>query len=154
MRDIHLEAMVRLSKPKKPRKKFDPLVPEERSELNMEYLNECVMEEYIPPARYRRIKSMGYKKLATPKSGRTRVKFVRPATTNDIFPISPFALKYKPSANIKKMAKPKKDYGERPRANAFQVPKKALSKLSKAKQTYYTEMAMPPKWKVIPKLEK
>lgn len=152
MPDSHFEAMVRLSKPKKPRKKFDPLVAEEPSVLNMDYLNDCMIEDYIPPARYRRIKSVGYKKLATPKTLRT--KFVRPATTNDIFPISPFALKYKPSANIKKMAKPKKDYGERPRLTAFQVPKTALLKLSKAKQTYYAQMAMPPKWKVIPKLEK
>lgn len=152
MPDIHLEAMVRLSKPKKPRKKFDPLVPEELSVLDMEYLNQDPIEEYIPPARYRRIKSIGYKKLATPKLRRT--KFVRPATTNDIFPISPFALKYKPSARIKKIAKPKKDYGERHRLNAFQVPKTALAKVSKAKQTYYSQLAMPPKWKKIPKLEK
>lgn len=154
MPSIHLEAMVRLSKPRKPRKKFDPLAPEEFSAINMDYLNEICIEEYIPPARYRSIKSVGYEKLAAPRPRVLRTKFVRPATTNDIFPISPFALKYKPSANIKKMAKPKKDYGERPRATAFQVPKSALSKLSKAKQTYYNQMATPPSWKVIPKLEK
>lgn len=134
--------MAALAKPRKPRQKYVPGIPEQLSDLNLDYLRET-MWEYTPLRQFRDIPSIGMKKLATPK--RVRPKFVRNQQTGTVFIVSPNALKYQATANIKKIAKARLDLGEKPNSNPFAVKAAARSrkKLPPAKRKIYDRLATP-----------
>lgn len=97
---------------------------------------------YEVPREYRKIKTVGYKALATPRS--TRKRFVKGDNVSEKFEVSTNALKYKPTDVVKKLAEPKRDISQPPRAG-FAVSKAALKKLKPDKEKYYAKLASPRK---------
>lgn len=90
------------------------------------------------PRDYRKIKTAGYKTLASPKNPRKR--FVKAEQKEETFEISPNALKCKPSEGTKQLAVPKKDLSEPPRPG-FIISKAALKKLKPDKEQYFAKLA-------------
>lgn len=92
---------------------------------------------YDLPREYRKIKSVGYQNLATPK------KSDKPPTKDDTdpFKISPNALKCKTTEETKKLAVPKPDQSEAPKVIA--ISKAALKKLKPDKEQYFAKLATP-----------
>lgn len=97
------------------------------------------------PREYRNVKSTGLTALAAPRSSRSRKRFVKGDNASVVFDVSKAAMKAKPSEKTKKLAEPKKNMQEEPKANPFGVSKAAASKkpLAKDKSEYYAKLATP-----------
>lgn len=106
---------------------------------------EMYQNPFDVPREFRKVTSKGVSALATPKPTRSRKRFVKGDNASLVFAVSPNALKAKPSAITKKLAEPKKNMQEGPRANPFAVSKAAVSKkpLPKEKALYYAKLATP-----------
>lgn len=130
-----------LSKPKKPRVKYDPENANMASLENLDYMTEDLFE-YTPLMEFQNIPSSGLGKLATPK--RLRPKFVR-VPSGPAFSVSENAKKYKASERITKMAKPRMDLGTKPKDNPYSTNQKAVTaKIKGARLKTYERLAEPP----------
>lgn len=91
------------------------------------------------PRQLQKITSVGLQKLMLPRN--PRKKYVKAENASKLFQISPNVLKHKASEKTKKLAEPRPNLLEKQKADCFSVNKKALMKLSTAKQKYYDEFA-------------
>lgn len=94
---------------------------------------------YDIPRQYQKITSVGLVKLKLARN--PRKKYVKAENASKLFEISPNVLKHKASEKTKKLAEPRPNLLEKQKTECFSVNKKALKKLSPAKQNFYDEFA-------------
>lgn len=99
------------------------------------------------PREYAKITTVGIKQLAEPRLGVKTKRWQRGDNASVVFEVSKSAMKAKTSANTKKLAEPRKNMQEAPKANPFAVKPAACAKkpMPPAKKEYYDKLATPVK---------
>lgn len=89
------------------------------------------------PAKYKHLTSHGIEKLSIPKPVREK----KPK----VMKISRYALRYKPTRRVKKLARPRTVVGKEPKETTanFSVRPAALKQLNQEKETFFTDLSLP-----------
>lgn len=145
-----------LAKPKLPKKKFiDGTVEDDDINYDPKFETKPIydFEEIEMPKQYQNIKSVGIKKLAVPKHKRKKfVKGSTPFQQSNL--ISKNAMKYVPTDNMLKLARPKYFLCDMPsKSNPFAVKRSAFKKIPKSKIKIFQKLATPHKRKCTKKFE-
>lgn len=91
------------------------------------------------PKLYQDIGTVGIAKLSQPRVVRKR--WIRADAASVVFTVSAGARKYKPSARMQALCKPRPQVGESSKANPYAVKKSALITLKPKKEAYFRKLA-------------